>query len=529
MIDMDWSQLQNRIARLEKAEFEAFCAQFGVDGEALDGRAQAERASEFVMFMMRHGRLPEVTAALPGKERETLSQTAELEAALGWLDDIAAGKGSPLEEPPTVAWSSDLHDTPMADALDTLAGLDTAVFDENVTMSWRKAEVSPFLPAANPYSISVPVTTDKMFFGREEELAFLQARLKGMQSTAVIGLRHMGKSSLLLRLCRHAPSPDYLMAYVDMRDDRFHTVAGLLNSILRQWERAVAAEVKQGQMLPGRNYQALGPALLPTAADVRQFAQRVRQLRQSGYRPVICLDEFALLAQRQSIFDDAFLNIWHALAANQYLAFVIASTQPLTYLLKQNGLRPGFGKPFAMRPLGLLSSAAAAALLTEPARQFGVTVQESGVEFMLERCGRHPFFLQMGGFFLFDGLRLAQADWETIGHSFAWQAEPYWRALWDSLNRRHQALLTRPLPPNPPLVAQRQRRALAQLGLLVAEGDDFRPFSQGFADWLAARKQKADQPESSPESEDEGEMARPSRSGLMQRLRGMLGGGDSTP
>jgi len=526
MIDMDRSQLQNRIAKLEKAEFEAFCARFGVDGRALDGRTQAERASEFVMLMMRRGHLPEVTAALPREEQETLSQTTELEAALSWLDDIAAGKGTPVEEPPTAAWPSDLHDTPMEDALDTLVGLDTAVFEENVTMSWRKAEVSPFLPAANPYSISVPVTTDKMFFGREEELAFLQARLKEMQSTAVIGLRHMGKSSLLLHLCRHAPSPDYLMAYVDMRDGRFHTVAGLLNGVLRQWERAVAAEIKQGRMLPGRNYQALGQALTPNAADVRQFAERARQLRQSGYRPVVCLDEFALLAQRPSIFDDAFLNIWHALAANQYLALVTASTQPLTHLLKQNGLRMEFGKSLAMRPLGLLSPSAAASLLTEPARQFGVETPESGVKFMLDRCGRHPFFLQMGGFFLFDGLRLAQVDWETIGQSFAWQAEPHWQALWDSLSQQRQAMLARPLPQNPPLVALRQRRALARLGLLIEDGDDFRPFSQGFAEWLAIRERKANQPEPPPEPEEEAEAVRPSRSGLTQRLRRLFGGGE---
>ncbi len=50
---------------------------------------------------------------------------------------------------------------------------------------------------ANPYSAGRLITGPTMFFGRQEELKYIRDRLRKGDSTAVIGLRRTGKSSLL--------------------------------------------------------------------------------------------------------------------------------------------------------------------------------------------------------------------------------------------------------------------------------------------------------------------------------------------
>jgi len=60
------------------------------------------------------------------------------------------------------------------------------------------------MTVANPYSAGPIVTDAEMFFGREEELRRIRDRLRKGGSMAVIGLRRIGKSSLLYQLAHQA-------------------------------------------------------------------------------------------------------------------------------------------------------------------------------------------------------------------------------------------------------------------------------------------------------------------------------------
>jgi predicted AAA+ superfamily ATPase len=57
---------------------------------------------------------------------------------------------------------------------------------------------------ANPYSAGGMVTDPQIFFEREEELQRIRDRLRKGDSTAVVGLRRIGKSSLLCQLAHQA-------------------------------------------------------------------------------------------------------------------------------------------------------------------------------------------------------------------------------------------------------------------------------------------------------------------------------------
>ena len=64
----------------------------------------------------------------------------------------------------------------------------------------------------NPFIVGVPITAPADFFGREREISFCLARLRGMQSVSITGERRIGKSSLLHYLtatARERLGPEY--------------------------------------------------------------------------------------------------------------------------------------------------------------------------------------------------------------------------------------------------------------------------------------------------------------------------------
>ncbi|MCP4423797.1 MAG: hypothetical protein GY803_04830, partial [Chloroflexi bacterium] len=93
-------------------------------------------------------------------------------------------------------------------------------------------------PAANPYNAGPMATDTAMFFGREDERRRLRANLLNMGSGSVVGMRRIGKSSLLYRLSHHESLPDdqrFRIAYLDLQDSRYHTLNGLLNGAVQLW------------------------------------------------------------------------------------------------------------------------------------------------------------------------------------------------------------------------------------------------------------------------------------------------------
>jgi hypothetical protein len=88
----------------------------------------------------------------------------------------------------------------------------------------------------NPYSYGTVVSDPSMFFGREKILGDLCTRLGTRQSTSVVGLRRIGKSSLLCQLARTIPGrlgQNYIPLYIDLQDPRCRTVGGFVSTIAR--------------------------------------------------------------------------------------------------------------------------------------------------------------------------------------------------------------------------------------------------------------------------------------------------------
>ncbi|WP_374688017.1 hypothetical protein [Promineifilum sp.] len=465
-------------AALSERELAALCRQFSLSYNAFPGATQRDRTREFVGYMQRQGRMAGLAEATVALRPDLGPAVARVFAAddphLDWLDRMNTGAGGSLDSGVTWRWPAAYKGAaPLAGAPDGEPPADeTPTVPITAPSTPAGAPVSaPAPPTAepppNPYTPGRPVADDAMFFGRAAEAELLRAHLAEGGHVAIVGQRTLGGSSLLRWAARHAAGERALPALVDARDPAVRTLPGLLNTVWTQWW----AVVKPGNV-----------TLVRTLAE---FVTAARKLRAAGFRPLLFLDEFEQLIWRPAVFDDGLYDAWHELGREGALGLAVASHSAPADLLAQGGFHSRMYELFRPFDLGLLDEAAARDLLTVPAERAGLAVPAGAADHLLAQAGPHPFFLQLAGLYLFDGLARGQYSRAEVTAQFEAAAIPFWQELWDNLSPPAQAHYPAAALREKEGVAGRQLRTLAHRGLLVAEGDAYRPFSEGFANWLA--------------------------------------------
>ena len=320
----------------------------------------------------------------------------------------------------------------------------------------------------SPYIPGMTVRDPAMFFGRIDELAQLTDAIRKGRSEAVVGLRRIGKSSLLYHLAHHATVPDNIaIAYLDLLDARYHTILGLISGIL------------QGlQQTTGHRYA------WPAAPDIASFTETIRQMKADGYQPVVCLDEMERLMAHPETFDRAFFEAWRALGSMGDLAFVTASRARLSDVVQHNGSTSPFTNIFTQLTLRGLEENAARALLTQPFRAANRPVPpDSHIEYALPVSGRHPFFLQLAGETLW---RMGGVNREQFRQQMATAARQPMEQLWRDLSPTEQAAALRLATGKGAVPNWAQEQAsLLEIGLAEAmPTGEPRLFSNLLTDWL---------------------------------------------
>jgi hypothetical protein len=522
MDDVNDTLLEDLLTHFDEAELRQFCQQLGNIGyDDLAGTTPRGKMTHLLAYIERRGRqrrlvqhLTTLRPQLTEKYRSILhesdriqAQAAAIDSALSWLDELAAGTGAALEEPPTTSWPTEAREAPQARLdsklswIDRLAQGSGAAVAEGPTMSWPEKEREPAAP--EPYQVGGCLIDPNHFYGRDDALQRLRSRLLDMGSSVIVGLPYVGKSSLLYALAYHerlAPEHRCLIAHIDLASDHFahKPPALLLNAAWQQW-------MAQLERLP----DPLGP--VSPIAQPADFARCVQALHRRGDRPVLCLDGFTESVRLGGPLDESLLTLWRELGNKGQIAFVLTAERPLSALLPREWFRSDFDTIFYQLELGLLSEQAARQLLAEPAQQRGVTIPPAVIERWLDYCGAYPIFLQMAGSLLWNSLgdngRLSAADEAALQYKFRQWAAPHWQRIWQSLSvEARQGFPREPTTPTTP--AERiVYRFLAGRGLLVMDGARYRPFSTAFAQWLAQAHPPSEQTplpiSDMPASEDE--------------------------
>lgn len=329
----------------------------------------------------------------------------------------------------------------------------------------------------NPYRYGSLMTDPRMFFGRKKELDDLRARLRNMQSVSIVGLRRIGKSSLLYQLTqtlRDELGENYVTLYFDLHDARCRTVTEFVQLVTRKL-----------------NDQMGGILDVQDVTDMLSFTDVIERLSKS-IRPIICLDEFEEFIEHPQEFGDDFLEALRSLGQQSKMAMVTASRKSLSDLIQAAGWGSPFDNIFTQIDLGLLEPDAAQALLREPFAKAELSLSPEDESLVEELAGRHPFFLQMACYHLYEiktRLPDASADERAIEvrERFENEARARFDKLWGELDKYEKAALKVSVGrARSTDKTQKILERLSHLGLVEQVNGKWQIFSQAFSKEVAA-------------------------------------------
>jgi len=93
-----------------------------------------------------------------------------------------------------------------------------------------------FTPIHNPYIVGNPIKDSKMFFGREEDFAYVKSKLTGSERGGLVvlsGARRSGKTSILFQILQGRLGPEFMPVLVDMQSMAITNDADFLGKVTR--------------------------------------------------------------------------------------------------------------------------------------------------------------------------------------------------------------------------------------------------------------------------------------------------------
>ncbi len=148
--------------------------------------------------------------------------------------------------------------------------------------------MAPWEPVHNPYIVGNPIRGTKLFFGREDDFAFVKAKFSGGKEGGLIvlcGGRRSGKTSVLFQVLDGRLGSDFLPVLVDMQSMAIANDRQFVRRLLELIETAATA----GGLSPGSVELSDSPF-----ADVESYVGRLA--RSLGDRKlVLAFDEYELI------------------------------------------------------------------------------------------------------------------------------------------------------------------------------------------------------------------------------------------
>jgi hypothetical protein len=292
--------------------------------------------------------------------------------------------------------------------------------------------------AENPYFHRGPIRDSKFFFGRTAEAQEVLRCVSRRQSVSVVGPRRIGKTSLLFHLAEpevkaaHGLGDDYVFVYVDCQ-----ALSGALaeSDVYRELLKDVVEVIQDVRSAEH------GSQELVTYLD---FKRSLDEIVAPGIRIVLMFDEFEEIACNGHL-GRSFFNELRGLGQTDKVVYVTASSETLSDLAfhDKTVLSSPFFNIFYPVWLGFMKSEEARALVDGVAAMAAFEgFDESDHAFLHAIAGLHPFYLQVGCYYLFEekakGTGLIVPDYGLVRHQFAREIRGHFQYAWTRLSHNEQ-------------------------------------------------------------------------------------------
>jgi len=359
----------------------------------------------------------------------------------------------------------------------------------------------------NPFVARSMIKSERRFWGRESETQIIYSLLldseEEPQSIAVIGLRKIGKSSLLYRVAQKRG------AQIMYRDQLNRMICVMLS--MQAMSSASAAEffaiiVDELRTRSDEMVARLATSSSQSTADPDQQLWHVlRLMDREGYLLVLLLDEFECAASNPN-FQKEFFDLLRSMAQQWRLAFVVATQCDLDQLWDRSLISSPYSSPFfnffQTLTLARFREGEGEEYVRALSRDAEITFEDLEVELACDAGGMHPFFLNVAAYHLFQAL--IRGGWQSrLDRDSMWAhivQDPtvyanfryYWQTL--PLSKR-QALGKVARGELDPLLAPETRVDIAwleRMGLVKkTENGTYEPFSRAFQEFLSGISQHA--------------------------------------
>lgn len=176
----------------------------------------------------------------------------------------------------------------------------------------------------NPYShLGKPIRDFEHFYGRKPELAKLTNDVRNGQCISVVGIRRIGKTSLVRQLftsqvrSMYQLNDDILCVYVDCSAGLLQLPAGEVYAKIMQ---RICRELDRGDRIKLTTPKE--------SLSYYDFEDYILDLYNADIKLVLVFDEFEMLAANSELGVDFFLSL-RALHIEHEIAYVTVSQRPL--------------------------------------------------------------------------------------------------------------------------------------------------------------------------------------------------------
>jgi hypothetical protein len=280
---------------------------------------------------------------------------------------------------------------------------------------------------SNPYINTNTLRDQNMFFGRRILLRRIYERLISKQCISLIGLQHVGKSSLLHALSlrelqgHFAGSLEkHIFVLLDLReyghkssDDFFEDVS---RCILAQARKHLDLKHEPGE-----------------GSD--EFKTLLTEIEEQGFHTVLLMDAFDNVA-RNSRFNWQFFSFLRSQANFGKVSYVTATIAHLQKVCHRDVQGSPFFNIFDVQNIGPLELEEARELILHPAQKVGLAFTSDEVDWIIKLAGLHPFFIQQVCNYFFEEKLLhdgANVDRKHIKNQAYRALEPHFNDIWERL------------------------------------------------------------------------------------------------
>jgi hypothetical protein len=261
----------------------------------------------------------------------------------------------------------------------------------------------------NPFVARGMIKSEKAFWGRESETQTIYSLLldseEEPQSVVIVGLRKIGKSSLLYRIAHKRGSPSMYVDQLDRTVCVMLSMQAMSTASTDQFFALLLEELRHRDDPVSEMLSTLPSQ--PTTGPAQELTQLLRSMDKEGYWLVLLLDEFECAATNP-YFDKHFFDLLRSMAQRWRMAFIVATQNNLDELWDKSLISSPLSSPF----FNFFQTLTLVGFRDEEVEDYLRTVShEAEVPFgdvetaiIREIGGVHPFFINVAAYHLFQAL-----------------------------------------------------------------------------------------------------------------------------